>query len=303
MKVERGQTMFGQLYGNYLMKKDLISKEQFEETIQHLKSVRVKLGLIAVAEKLITTEQAEELNHLQAKMDKRFGDIAVEKGYLTTDQVTHLLSLQGNPYLSFVQTITEKGFLSMGELEANLLSFQKENDFTDSDLEALKNGDTDSIVSIFTKHTSSMCEEITALAVRNLIRFINTEVYMEKAYSVTEYPFEHLASQSLDGNHNVFVGFSGKGNSLLSIANPYAKEEFSTVDEDAFDAVCEFLNCINGLFASKLSHEDIELDMLPPLFYSNQTVSSKGSITLIPMIIGGTKVELVISIDGELTIQ
>ncbi len=52
--------------------------------------------------------------------------------------------------------------------------------------------------------------------------------------------------------------------SILKIANGYAKEIFDLVDEDSLDSVCEFINCINGLFATQLSHENVNIDMLPP---------------------------------------
>lgn len=71
--------MFDQIFGNYLVHAGRISKEQLTEVIEYEKTVRVKLGLIAVAEKLMTKAQSDEVNKLQAIMDKRFGDIAVEK--------------------------------------------------------------------------------------------------------------------------------------------------------------------------------------------------------------------------------
>ena len=69
--------MFDQIFGNYLVKTGRITKEQLSDVIESESKVRVKLGLIAVAEKLMTTEQADEVNNLQAISDRRFGDIAV----------------------------------------------------------------------------------------------------------------------------------------------------------------------------------------------------------------------------------
>ena len=86
--------MINRLFGNYLVEAGKITQAQLDEVIETQKKVRVKLGLIAVAEKLMTPEQADEVNHLQAIMDKRYGDIAVEKGYLTDEQVGRLLGLQ-----------------------------------------------------------------------------------------------------------------------------------------------------------------------------------------------------------------
>ena len=86
--------MFASIVGKYLVSKELISPAQFMDIKQEMSKVRVKLGLIAIAEGLMTERDAERVNNLQAVMDKRFGDIAIERGYLTTAQVEALLKKQ-----------------------------------------------------------------------------------------------------------------------------------------------------------------------------------------------------------------
>jgi CheY-specific phosphatase CheX len=94
-----------------------------------------------------------------------------------------------------------------------------------------------------------------------------------------------------------------KDKELLTIANPYARETFQLMDDDAFDSVCEFINCTNGLFASKLSQRDIQVDMEPPLFYTGKRLLAKGSITVVPVIIDGTPVDLLFSVDNPVEIN
>lgn len=292
--------MFSQFFGDYLVKNNIITASQFNEVMEHQKTTRVKLGLIAVSKKLLTINQSNEINLLQSQMDKRFGDIAIEKGYLNNEQLTLLLSLQGNEYLQFVQTLIDKNILTLEDIDNYLLDFKKLNHFTSIELEAIKSSDVDSIIPIFLHIKEPFYNEHMGLSIRNIIRFIDTQVRLEKIYSVKEYTFDHLACQTLKGNHNVFVGFAGKGSNLLSIANPFAKENFDKIDEDSFDAVCEFINCINGLFASKLSHENIDLDMQPPLYYSNQTIKTDNKFYVAPIYINGIEVDLIMSINSSI---
>jgi len=49
------------LFGNYLKKAGKLSAEQLANVYEEQKKVRVKLGLIAVAENLMTIEQADEV--------------------------------------------------------------------------------------------------------------------------------------------------------------------------------------------------------------------------------------------------
>ena len=58
-------TMFSQLFGKYLVEKNIISSADYQAAIERQLDVRVKLGTIAVAEGLLTEAQVEALNKLQ----------------------------------------------------------------------------------------------------------------------------------------------------------------------------------------------------------------------------------------------
>ncbi|MDD3173026.1 MAG: chemotaxis protein CheX [Herbinix sp.] len=295
--------MFGLFFGTYLVEKNKISQSQFEDVMSQQQKTRVKLGLIAVSEKLLTIKQAEEINDIQRRMDCRFGDIAIEKGYLLAEEVTHLLNMQGNPYLQFVQVITDNNILSVGDIENHLEEYKNENHFSTSDIDALKSGDIDRIIPVFVDINAPFTGECISLFLRNIVRFINSNIVIEEAYKVNDYRFGALASQRMIGDHEIFVGFACEENELLTIANPFAKEEFTDMNEDAFDSVCEFINCINGLLASKLSQEDIHIDMTPPLFYTGKKISSKGEIHVVPVIINGVQSDLIVVLDNQVEIN
>lgn len=295
--------MFGLYFGNYLVEKNKISQSQYDDIMVQNQKTRVKLGLIAVSEKLLTTRQAEEINDIQRKLDRRFGDIAIEKGYLLAEEVTHLLNLQGNPYLQFVQVCTENNILTLQEIETYLEEYKNANGFSSSDIDALKSGDIDRIVAVFVNTDKPILSECISLAIRNIVRFISNNILLKKAYIVNEYSFGSLASQKMVGSYDIFIGLASKDNELLEIANPFAKEKFTRMDEDAFDSVCEFINCINGLYASKLSHEDIHIDMTPPLFYVEKGISSNGEICVVPIIINGVQTDLLVAVNNQVAIN
>ena len=303
MDYERGNIMFGLYFGHYLVDKNKISQSQFYNLMQQHHKTRAKLGLIAVSEKLLTTKQAEEINEIQKRMDQRFGDIAIEKGYLLQEEVKYLLNLQGNSYLRFIQLFTEQNIITMEELETLLEEYKKANQFTDQELEALKSGDIDRIIPVFVDMDTPLLGECVGLAIRNVIRFINSEVVLKRAYRVKDYSFDGLAFQQMKGDHDIFLGFAGRDKALLEIANPFAKEQYTSLDEDAYDSVCEFINCINGMFASKLSHEDIHIDMTPPGYYINQTLASEGDIYIVPMIINGEQTDIVVVVNDQAVIK
>ena len=295
--------MFDQIFGNYLVASGTITKEQFQDVLESESKIRVKLGLIAVAEKLMTEEQASEVNKLQAIMDRRFGDIAVEKGYLSDDQVTQLLKKQGNIYMVFVQTLIDKGYMTLEDIEAALNKYQEEQGFTHSDMDALVSGDIDRTVQLFLPANTELCDKHCGIAIRTFIRIIDSSAYVSKAYFVDELKTDNLAMQTLDGDHKITSGFAGNADDLLLLANPFAGEEFETVDLDALDAVGEFTNCINGLFASEMSGENVDLDMLPPVFYENPVTITGDQFCVFPIHLNGKEIKFVLSIDSDMDVK
>ena len=166
--------MFGHFFGNYLVKNGVITEEQLQKVLEIQKTSRVKMGLIAVSEKMLTARQTYEINMLQVTLDKRFGDIAVEKGYLTPEQVDKIISLQGNQYLLFIQALIDKNYATMDDIDTYIHRFKADFDFSDDDFEALKSGDIDKITSLFINISKPLYNEYISLAIRNLIRFIDS---------------------------------------------------------------------------------------------------------------------------------
>lgn len=295
--------MFDQIFGNYLISLNKLTKEQLSEIISLEKTIRVKMGLLAVAEKLMTREQADEINQLQAIRDMRFGDLAVEKGYLTEEQIGSLLKKQGNIYMLFVQTVIDKGYMTLEEVESALAQYQVENGFTHSDMDDLVSGEVDRTVRLFLPSSAQYYDRICGVAIRTVIRLISSSAYVRKAYFVDELHVDKFTLQKVEGDHSLYAGFASAGNNLLVIADTYAHEDFGTVDLDALDAVGEFVNCINGLFASELSHENVSIDMLPPEFFDNGATISGKQFCVFPIIIEDKEVSFILSVDSDFSVN
>ena len=294
--------MINQLFGNYLVKTGLLSLDQLEQAFDTQKKVRVKLGLIAVTEKLMTLEQSEEVNRLQAQMDKRFGDIAVEKGYLTDDQVSRLLGLQGNQYLTFAQAVTDNGFMTLKEFENAFVDYQKSLEFTTTDMEDLKSGDSDRIVPLFLpSDCDPMQKEHILVAVRTIIRLVDSDAYIGRASWVSSVESKGVAFQCMGGAKDMALGITGEEAGFLSMGEAFAHEEFEKVNLDLLDAVAEFINCVNGMFATGISNK-MFVDMVPPVFKAEEVTVSGGRLLQLPIYIGGNRLNIISAYDGKMSI-
>lgn len=293
--------MFSQLFGKYLVEKEIIKKEEYAAAIQKQLSVRVKLGTIAIAEGLLTEDEVDTINKLQMQFDKRFGDIAIEKGLLTLEQIGDLLDKQGNPYMQFIEALTECTKLSAAVLDKTLGAFQKEKGFSDDDMTALKNDNLDSLIPIFAFSAKPHVTELAGLVVRNINRFITRDFYIGKMKRFDSFDYCNLAGQKTVGNDTIYLAFAEEteNGAFTMLASNFSNEEHTEADGNAFDAVCEFINVNSGLYASELSQKEIDLDMEPVFSYKDQTV--KGDFYILPIYMEDRKINLVIAVNTEVT--
>lgn len=294
--------MVSSIVGNYLMEKGLLTGEQFRDILNEQQKVRVKLGLIAVAEGLMTQEEADRVNQLQAVMDRRFGDIAVEKGYLTEGQVNSLLKKQGNAYLAFAQAMENQQLMTIEQLEQILLDYRCENNFTASDMDALKSDDVDSILPLFLPVDSEAYYGIAGTAVRTLMRLVDTGLYPDKAYIMQKTEDENGALQKVEGEKGFVSALGGKGNALQFTASVFGQEAFASVDEDALDAIGELLNCINGLYVSECK-DGSSLELMPPSFKTGIQGFESRKMLVLPIHIKNDCVDLMIAIGDEIEMK
>lgn len=282
------------IIGDYLLKEDRITREQLKEAVERMDKVRVKLGLIAVAEGMMTKEQADEVNRLQAVMDKRFGDIAVERGYLTDEQIGNLLKEQGNTYLAFVQVLVDMGILNLEEMDTLLEDFKRKNSFSKSDIEMLKSDDADKIVPLYLSPETLEYAEWIGVAVRTMIRCVDRHVYVGKAKVVTATNINKGTIQTVEGAMGHSAGLVEADGGLLTIASVFGQYDFKELDEDALDAAGEFLNCVNGLHASAISQKGEILELLPPELIEDDQELKAEKICYIPVYIAGKELTMVV---------
>ena len=268
--------MFSQFFGNYLLNKQKITNEQLISCMEYMRANRVKLGLIAESEGLLTRKQADE------------------KGYLTEADISHLLQLQGNPYLIFVQALEENHVMNREEIQKNLEAFQKEEGLTNSAIDAIKYGDFERLLPTFVTTDNKAVLDMMGLVLRNIVRFVSSYIRIEEAKKVTEYSAKYIACQKTTGAYDGFLAFASDDDAILTIADGYAGEYFEKPDEDALDSVCEFTNCINGLYATELSYKEVVIDMLPPEFHFDDSIEENSEFYVLPLYITGKKVDLLV---------
>lgn len=294
--------MLDRLMGSYLAEQGLLTRQQLLEVYKVQDASRAKLGVIAVAEKLMSIAQAEQVNMLQASMDMRFGDIAIDRGYLTEAQVTRLLELQGNTYLSFLQAVVDLGFMTMQQLEEAESKYQSLHGFTESDMAALKTGDVTQAVPVFLDNDDPLYKGMFTMGVKNMYRLVDNHLYIGKAYTAKILKEEVIGYQKFHGDVSAVVAISGRYDDVRKMAIAYTKEEFIETKEDALDAVCELINCINGLYATEQSQSDVKIELEPPDFSVNFAQAKSEEMIVLPVYIRGGEIKYLIAVSKDFTL-
>lgn len=295
--------MFDRIFAKYLVETGRLTEKNLGEIYSSQEQKRVRLGVIAVSEKLMSIEQVEEVNQLQAIYDKRFGDIAVEKGYLTDEQVSRLLVLQGNGFLAFVQSIVDGKYLTMTEVSEALDEYQRSNNFTLMNMEDLKSCDVDRIIPIFIYEQPEIVQKLCGVMLRTIARLIDYHVYIRKPSVVDSYNFPALCLQELNGEHKIVTCLTGDiSEAMTEAAIGFAGSENVSEDADVLDALCELINCVNGLLATEMSNRSVDIDMAAPYSQGESGTIKSDSILCLPIVLYGKELDLLVILDKDYTV-
>ena len=295
--------MFDRIFGEYLVRSGRLDAQKLESALNDADVGFQKLGVIAVAEKIMTPQQVEEVNFDQSASDRRFGDIAIEKGYMTSQQLDGLLKLQGNSFFHLLQALINQGEYTLEQLDGFLSDFQEDNGLNYSEMDALVSGDVLRAVNVYLPHQDRLYGRLCGIAVRTFLRLIDSGAYIERAYLTDSFEADRFAAQKSYGTHSITAGFGGDGDSLKSMAEAFARDVFDAVDLDALDAVAEFTNCIDGLFATEIYSEGVDVDMTPPQLYDRPVSITGHQFCVVPIITKGQKIYFIMALDTVMMIK
>ncbi|HYK74409.1 MAG TPA: hypothetical protein VEV44_15040 [Pseudoneobacillus sp.] len=268
--------MFSQYFGQYLLNRELITREQLSDALEFQQSVHVKFGVIAVDEGFMTPLQVEAVHEKQKQVDKRFGEIAVELGYLTDKQVESLVSNQKQNHLYLAQALVDREYMTIEQFGAALNDYKKEYSLSDDQFESIKSGNIEALVDNILDSLDPLKKatygKYLSLFTKNMIRFIDNQIYLEVVGDERTQQENWLVHQEILGEQPLFTAISVNEEVFLHIASKYAEEELTEIDELAKASVSEFLNLHNGIYLVNMSNWGIELNMKPQEINENAAV-------------------------------
>ena len=287
--------MFNQHFGQYLLNQQKITAKQLIEIMDYERSVRVKLGVLAMDAGLMTGAQVETIHHMQRIKDKRFGELAVEQGYMTYDQLEDLLQNQHSRHLGLSQVIIDKEYLTLEQLEAVLLSYKVDSQLSAEQLQAIDVLNLDQTDFKSAGSQEKVYHDYIGLLQRNIVRFLDADPAIGKNAPIDHTLSKWLVQQTITGEISLFTGLAMDDDTLLEIARHYSGEVLTEIDELAKDSAAEFLNMVNGIFCVNASNQGVELDLQLQTIVQNQLPTFKNGYR-IPITLSFGKIDVILSV-------
>lgn len=283
--------MYAQFFGNYLLSRNAITKEQLVAAMQKKSSEQIKLGTLAIHAGYMTAGEVEHIIIEQTHHDKRFGELAIQEGYLTEQQVTELLKSQSPDFLLLGQVLVEDGYLTHQQLQDLIIDYESEDEFYDDNPD-YSNETQESIhrmmmkLFILVERPLSPYElSFFHLLFKNLVRFIGDDFMPVPPSHWKEYPTNHCVSQRIDGDFAMKIYIDMTQDVAIEFASRYVDDSFSVFDEFVQSSLEDFLNLHNGLFLVNMSNDySLELELGPPVEETDELLLFDKGSYLLPIV-------------------
>jgi CheY-like chemotaxis protein len=298
--------MFDLFFGRYLLEKKCVTPPQLRSMLERMKSVRVRVGVLAIHAGLMSGEQVERIVKMQRNLDVPFGTLAIEEGLLDEERLENLLAQQNEACLSLGQLLVDDGIATYEHLEKLFYEYSRDSGLLPSEIEALNRNDVNGVLGSFFR---TMDDEMDVyrvyirLFLKNVIRFISQDVRFDRMETRRALLCQNLVFQELrvesprHGKSEVIVcGLAGSTVDLLEFARLFTSIGSLGLDELARDAVGEFLNLQNGLFLSQLSEKSVEMSPSPVEYRRDVTVKGS-SVFQVPFSLPSGEYDIVIAMD------
>lgn len=281
--------MFTQLFGNYLLQKEIVTKDQLMDAIKQSASSHIKVGSLAIHSGYMTPEQVERVYIIQTHEDILFGQIAIREGYLNDEQLDEILRQQTPSYLKVGQALVEKNIITSSEFDALVHQYQSETaipslhsvEKQSDEFKQMING----LCSYAPIDQSGKMVAYLQLLFNNLIRFVGADFTPLNIVPLNDYQTCYASNQKITGEFNIEVALDTDARAGIAFASRYAGEDFAEFDEYCQASLDDFLNLHNGLYLVNLSNfHGIELTLNPPREINQTSYSPSGNTFFLPIV-------------------
>ena len=288
--------IIGSFFGQYLLQKGIISKEQLLQLLEIQSQVNRKIGQLAVESGFLLPKHVESILKVQKRINKYFGQLTMQMGLLDEQQITQLLDIQNKNFVPLEEVIIREGILPKEVIEKELTLF-KTYDEGDQGVFNMR---------WVSKHIQNgfIYETFIEQTLKLLMRLAGIFV-MEGECTFERKEFEGhgvLIKLAISGDRH-WSYFLNLGNDLSDqIADAMLEADESEEDfaDLSIEAANEFVNIACGNAIGKLDSKGVKFEISPPATRrispgEKFTFSEKEQVLSVPILIPEGEMELIIA--------
>lgn len=254
--------MATKFFGQYLLEKSLINKDQLLSALDEQRRLNPKIGELAVSEGYLDEAQAKKINQRQKAEDARFGDLALNMKFMTEEQLNTLIDKQAGTRKFFGEILVDLGYIQREVLVSELNTHKQEQKELEHSAQ-LK----------IAEHPDAHCINLLADIVGKLFtRILGVPatfcgLTLSEDLKISASRFTHLSSISIESNLDTTLSIACGTGLMHEVASRLIQMDVSEVDEElAWDATGELLNIITGYYAKDSISDAYSYKAKPPVF-------------------------------------
>jgi len=251
--------MYTQVFGNYLLSKELITKEQLLAALTKKSLTPIQTSTLALYYGYVSASEAEQLVTMQQEEGRKFSELAIENGYLTQEQVLSLLNSKVPDFLLLGQILLENGAFTYEQFENILVDYRCQNELMELEMNSDKD-DVQQLIDIFfilsEKSITSFARLYLELLFNNFIRMIGDDFTPLQPSEITEFSAEYTVMQEIKGTYSSRTYISMDLETAICFTERYTSDAFNEFNEYVQACLEDFLNLHNGLFIVNASNDE-----------------------------------------------
>lgn len=254
-------------FGQYLLEKGILTKDELIASINYQKSKILKLGEIALDRGFISEKNIAKIHNEQKKTDMRFGDLAVDMGIITKEQLEEIITIQKNNHIYLGEAISACGYMTNEQVEAELQSFKEEQKSVPP-IEVMIKEDIPNkeLVEVSVDLTEKMMRRVgDMISKAGQLRVETTPLKNLGFVSILEYKGDissrYILNLSKDVAHQI-------------AKRTFKKDSLPYDDELLSDTASEFVNVVCGNVRSKMLELGKKIDILPPTRFTDNELAA-----------------------------
>jgi len=259
--------MVPRFFGQYLLEKDILSKDQLVGAINYQKSKILKLGEVAIIKGFLSEKEVAKIHNEQKRTDMRFGDLAIDLGLLTQAQLDEMVTYQKNNHIYLGEAIVAMNYLDQETVDKELAAFKKEQEsYPQTEVMFSEDIQNKEAVEIMVDLTCKLLRRIGDLMSKTgQLQETTGEMKNIGVASTLDFKGDlkcrYVINMSWDVGHQI-------------AKKTFKKEELPFDEELIADTLSEFVNVVCGNVRSKLLETGKNLDFDPPMSYIESKASA-----------------------------